>query len=110
MAGGFHPRWRHGGRYVAGTWRIRHKLVLGLGLVVGIMAVLLFGSLKGLRSYSATLKSIDSKLAELSKAHDLESAVGDLQPLVDPRNLRQAGQMEKLCKGIDRADAGLTAY
>ncbi len=63
---------------MAGAGRIRHKLVLGLGLVVGIMAVLLTGSLKGLRSFNATLKSIDSKRAELGKAHDLEAALGDL--------------------------------
>src|SRR5215469_3572653 len=37
-----------GGRGVAGHWRIRHKLILGLGLVVAIMALQLAGTLKGL--------------------------------------------------------------
>jgi signal transduction histidine kinase len=65
---------------VAGQWRIRHKLMLGLGLVVGIMALLLAGTLKGLMSYRATMKSIDSKLAELEKAEVLKAAVDDLAP------------------------------
>lgn len=88
---------------MACAWRIRHKLMLGLGLVVGITAVLLTGSLKGLRSYSGTLKSIDSKLAELGKAHDLEAAVGDLQR-------RLPGQIDALCKEIDQARQKLDAY
>jgi signal transduction histidine kinase len=65
---------------VAGQWRIRHKLMLGLGLVVGIMALLLAGTLKGLLSYRATMKSIDSKLAELHEAEVLKAAVNDLAP------------------------------
>jgi len=35
---------------VAFRWRIRHKLMLGLGLVVGIIALLLGGTLLGLLS------------------------------------------------------------
>jgi hypothetical protein len=30
---------------VAGRWRIRHKLLLGLGLVVGVMTLLLAGTI-----------------------------------------------------------------
>jgi signal transduction histidine kinase len=54
--------------------------MLGLGLVVGIMALLLAGTLKGLLSYRATMKSIDSKLAELQEAEKLAAAVDDLAP------------------------------
>lgn len=53
-------------------WRIRHKLILGLGLVVGILALLLAGTYKGLASYRATTSSIGSKLVELSKAQELK--------------------------------------
>ena len=93
---------------MAGAGRIRHKLVLGLGLVVGIMAVLLAGSVKGLRSYTGTLKSVASKLAELGKAHELESAVGELESPIS--NLWQEGQMETLLRGIGRAEGSLEAY
>ena len=48
-------------------WRIRHKLLLGLGVVVGIMAILLTGCLQGLAAFTATVKTADSKLVELKK-------------------------------------------
>jgi signal transduction histidine kinase len=63
---------------VASQWRIRHKLMLGLGLVVAIMALLLGGTLRGLWSYYVTVNSIRSKLAELKAAQDLREAVGNL--------------------------------
>jgi signal transduction histidine kinase len=71
----------HSGMEVGGVarpWRIRHKLMLGLGLVVGIMALLLGGTLFGLMSYMATMKTVDSKLAELKKAIDLKEAMNSL--------------------------------
>jgi two-component system, NtrC family, sensor kinase len=56
-------------------WRIRHKLILGLGLVVGILALLLAGTYKGLSSYSTTINNIDSKLMELNWAEKLKEAL-----------------------------------
>ncbi len=50
---------------MAFRWRIRHKLMLGLGLVVAIMALLVGGTLKGLTSYRATTRTMDRKLVEL---------------------------------------------
>jgi two-component system NtrC family sensor kinase len=63
---------------VAFRWRIRHKLILGLGLVVAITALLLAGTFKGLISYMATMKTMGSKLGELSEANDFKEAVQDL--------------------------------
>jgi len=63
---------------VACAWRIRHKLILGLGLVVAIIALLLVGTYKGLASYMATTKTMESKLSELDKAYDLKRAIADL--------------------------------
>jgi signal transduction histidine kinase len=63
---------------VAFRWRIRHKLILGLGLVVLITVLLLAGTFKGLASYMATMKTMSSKLAELRKAYDLKNAVQTL--------------------------------
>src|SRR5947209_5232517 len=63
---------------VASQWRIRHKLMLGLGLVVGIMALLLGGTLRGLWSYYVTVNSIRNRLAELKAAQELREAVDNL--------------------------------
>jgi signal transduction histidine kinase len=63
---------------VAGHWRIRHKLILGLGLVVAIMALQLAGTLKGLTSYRGTLTAINGKLAELDKVYSLREAANKL--------------------------------
>src|SRR5438046_1969379 len=49
--------------------------MLGMGLVMGIMGLLLAGTLKGLASYRATMRTIDSKLVELSEADKLRAAV-----------------------------------
>jgi signal transduction histidine kinase len=63
---------------VAYRWRIRHKLILGLGLVIGIIALLLAGTLKGLLSYNDTVKSIESKVAEQEKAEEFVEVVSRL--------------------------------
>jgi signal transduction histidine kinase len=80
---------------VAVRWRIRHKLVLGLGLVVLIMALLLAGTLRGLWSYYLTMNSIRSKMEELKEAEKLEEAIARL---VAPGALafleRQPGQVK----------------
>jgi two-component system NtrC family sensor kinase len=56
-------------------WRIRHKLLLGLGLVVAVMALLMTGTIKGLLAYRAAMRNIDSKLEELEMADKLRAAV-----------------------------------
>jgi signal transduction histidine kinase len=71
---------------VAGQWRIRHKLMLGLGLVVAIMALFLAGTLKGLSSYRATMKTMESKLVELQAANDFRQKVAELKPLLEGSN------------------------
>ncbi|MFL5241706.1 MAG: ATP-binding protein [Gemmataceae bacterium] len=63
---------------MACAWRIRHKLILGLGLVVAIIALLLVGTYKGLASYMSTTKTMDSKLLELQAAYELKHAIAAL--------------------------------
>jgi two-component system, NtrC family, sensor kinase len=63
---------------VACRWRIRHKLLLGLGLVAALVAVLLGGALKGLDSYRTTIKTLDGKLVSLGHAVKLRSLVQKL--------------------------------
>src|SRR5438874_4246188 len=69
---------------VASRWRIRHKLMLGLGLVVAIMALLLCGTSRGLWSYYDTTNRIRAKLAEKEAADELKGAIARL---VAPHNL-----------------------
>jgi signal transduction histidine kinase len=49
---------------VAKRWRIKHKLLLCLGLVLSSFALVLAGAVQGLTSYMDTMKLFDSKYAE----------------------------------------------
>ncbi len=73
---------------MAYQWRIRHKLLLGMGLVVAIMALLLVGTLKGLSSFRLTMRTFDSKLEELKEAENLKETIQSLalrgEPSVEP--------------------------
>jgi signal transduction histidine kinase len=57
--------------------------MLGLGLVVGIMALLLGGTLLGLLSYMATMKTVGAKVDELKKANDLKAVITQLAAPAD---------------------------
>ena len=56
-------------------WRIRHKLLLGLGVVVGIIGFLLGSTLYGLAAFTATVKIAESKVTELHHAELLDQLV-----------------------------------
>lgn len=60
---------------MARPWRLRHKLVLGLALVVGSIALLLGGALFGLSSYFDTMRVTQRKLTELRMAVLLRDAI-----------------------------------
>ena len=64
---------------MAPRWRIRHKLLLGVCLVCGILALLLGGTLNGLWSYYQTMNSIRSKQTELSAAEDFLEGVNEIK-------------------------------
>jgi two-component system, NtrC family, sensor kinase len=66
---------------VASQWRIRHKLTLGLGLMVANLAILLGGSLWGLISNSATMKSIQGKVEEQSAAETVRQKIASFSNL-----------------------------
>ncbi len=69
---------------MAPRWRIRHKLLLGVGLVCCALALLLGGTLRGLWSYFLTMNSIRVKQAELKVAHQFLKAVYDLNAFKTP--------------------------
>ncbi len=63
---------------MACTWRIRHKLWIGLALIFGVTALLLTGPFYGLSVYRACMNSHDSKLQELREAQKLQEKVREL--------------------------------
>ncbi|HEY7309306.1 MAG TPA: ATP-binding protein [Gemmataceae bacterium] len=67
---------------MASRWRIRHKLMLGLGLVVATMSLLLGGTVFGLWSYYLDMNSLRSKTTQLQLAEKIKSDVGHLARLV----------------------------
>src|SRR5262245_18800595 len=74
---------RQGGRHVAPRWRIRHKLLLGLAVVVGIIAVLLTGTLYGLAAFTGTVRTAGSKIGELNQAELLKRQISELRAAAD---------------------------
>jgi two-component system NtrC family sensor kinase len=74
-----HLRRGQGGRRVTFRWRIRHKLLAGLGVVVGIIAILLIGCLQGLAAFTATIKTADSKVVELSTSSEMFQFISSLK-------------------------------
>ena len=63
---------------MAGRWRIRHKLMLGLGLVIAVMGLLLAGTVHGLVSYRRSSGMVESKVRELAKAQRFKARVTTL--------------------------------
>jgi signal transduction histidine kinase len=99
---------------VAYRWRIRHKLLLGFGLVLSIMGVLLAGTLKGLLSYNSTVKSIESKTLELSAAKQLMDQMAALNVHLQSAQGENGGIEEKTLKDLkkdgDEARTALETY
>src|SRR5262245_56672780 len=62
--------------------------MLGLGLVVGIIALLLVGTFFGLLSYMAAMKTMTAKLVELRKVDDVKDAMDKLAALEKPEDAR----------------------
>jgi signal transduction histidine kinase len=91
---------------VASQWRIRHKLILGLGLVVAIMALQLAGTLKGLMSYRTTMGTIDGKWVELDKVGNLREAINLLRQYSASSRTEAAEFKDKLL----HARGALAAY
>jgi signal transduction histidine kinase len=83
--------------------------MLGMGLVVAIVAFLLVGTLKGLTSYQATMRSLDSKLLELQDAVELREKTADMARLPDsPQYTRKLAElMEPARRALEKYQARL---
>lgn len=94
---------------MAKRWRIRHKLLLGLGLVLGTIGLLLTGTLQGLAAYVSTMRVFDSKLAELDDATAFQRSVSQLLGPVDGQ--ATVDQEEEILRGrLAAAREKLVAY
>lgn len=90
-------------------WRIRHKLLLGLSVVVGIIAILLTGSLQGLAAFTATVKTADSRLVELHTAEELYRRIKGLMANA-PAELTFQDGGDKIRAGLQQAENWLAVY
>ncbi|GBD35570.1 Sensor protein ZraS [bacterium HR36] len=88
-------------------WRIRHKLMAGLTLVVSGVGVLFAGTLWGLFSYRGTMKSIDSKLAELRSAQEVQEAIARLTGWADAEHKAPPSELPQRIQEVRQA---LQAY
>src|SRR5262245_39363919 len=93
---------------VASRWRIRHKLLLGLGLVVATMALLLSGTSRGLLSNYRTVNGIKTRLAELNAAEELKGLVFDLAAPEDASKLVK--EQLQLPKAIRKVRDAIETY
>ena len=74
---------------MASRWRIRHKLMLGLGLVVATMVLLLGGTIFGMWSYYLDMKNLrEWTEVHLHQAEECRAAISDIKPLIE----KQMGQ------------------
>jgi two-component system NtrC family sensor kinase len=78
---------------VACSWRIRHKLILGMSLVAAVMALLLGGTLHGLESFRRTMGVYDSKLVELDYAVQVKEQIRKLM-----RPISDLGQQNRIIR------------
>src|SRR4051794_9805274 len=79
--------------------RLRHKLLLGLGLVVATVGLLLAGTLKALSSYNATMNTNDSKLNELQRVEEVCHAVDEMvAPIPSTESSERDSQTRLLLK------------
>jgi signal transduction histidine kinase len=96
---------------VGSRWRIRHKLMLGLGLVVGVLALLECGTSYGLWSYYITTNTIRAKLAELDAAREFKDAVAKLVARDRIQDLvKKPDKLEEFPDEVNKTRARLDAY
>jgi signal transduction histidine kinase len=100
---------------VASQWRIRHKLLLGVVLVITTTALLLGGTTRGLWSYYLTVKGIRVGLTDLRSAEEFTEAVAALsRPATaeDSRTKRSADRFdpEVLEPRLEQVAAKLAEY
>ncbi|VTS04013.1 sensor histidine kinase [Tuwongella immobilis] len=100
---------------MARHWRLRHKLLVGLGLVIASIGLLLVGTIHGLTSYVGTMNTTDSKLVELVWSERLRIAISNLGSPIrrDTHELpdhRTASEIATLRDRLNEAKGVFTGY
>src|SRR5207248_10554214 len=92
---------------VARPRRLRHKLMLGLALVVGSVGLLLGGTLYGINAYLTTVKTTERKLEELQLVNILIKTLdgSDQAAGGDP-----AGEVREFRRRVENAQQQLAHY
>ncbi len=93
---------------------IRFKLIVGLSLVIGMMLILLGGSVFGLHSFHISNLTLVDQLKELDASKELLKAVAQLDVLrntpIEPRiDLRSSATAARLDRTIEKVEAARTA-
>jgi signal transduction histidine kinase len=83
--------------------------LFGLGLVVGVIALLLGGTLYGLARFRSTMKSIDSKHAEWREAEHFKETVDRLRAAVENTGISTDALAESR-QALHAAKAALDTY
>lgn len=89
-------------------WPIRIKLIVGLGLVIGMMLTLMGGSMFGLRSFHFSNLRLVDQLRELGASTDLLQAVMNMDG-IGPRELPPLGLSDAIQR-VETARAALKRY
>ncbi len=108
---------RRGGPRVSRPWLLRHKLILGLALVVASVALLLGGALLGLSSYFRTMDTTQQKIDEMQIVVQLRDHIHklgearlrdkDITDIEADKN-QIAAELEKSRETLDRYRTTLT--
>ncbi len=88
-------------------WPIRLKLMVGLGLVVGMMLILMGGSIFGLHSFHISNLTLGDQLREIGASTNLFAAVFRLHV---PREGSSEADRRDLLKRVHEARAALKVY
>jgi hypothetical protein len=88
-------------------WKVRHKLRFGLILVLGLIALLLGGALRGLWSCYITTGLIRARTAELKASEDIKV---DIAILVSPKSLADLRAYPNVTEKTSEIHTKLDAY
>jgi signal transduction histidine kinase len=94
---------------VGWRWRIRHKLMVGLGLVAAVIALMLGGTVYGLAKSRAAMKGVDNKVAELTEANEFAAAIVQIEASIASDAARPDYQ-NRLRADFERARKHLAEY
>lgn len=93
------------------TRTLRRKLLLGVGLVLGMLAILSSSGILGLRSYRETIRDLEYDLHHAPQQAALEHSIASLfEPLLDMRDERDQAQQELFTQRLTEVGRAINEY